>query len=191
MDSAQTGTQAEGQEDEAVIGSGNEQDAEEIDYSPDQIKEWSAYGELTELVSNGETFMLHPHAQPSGEGQGGLYLHDGKGEVVQAIKEIASKIGAAAVKGQMLDMMKIPAPAFVHYKGTQLTLIQNDFLRLDILKNASEATDPVERMKWIITFFVASNYIQSTLASCKVPLNPILGETLQRDMPTGERIYCE
>lgn len=111
--------------------------------------------------------------------------------MLKAIKEVAGKIGGAAAKGQMLDMLKIPTPAFIHYKGTHLTLIQNDFIRLDILKHAADATDPIERMKWVITFFIASNYIQSTIANCKVPLNPILGETLQRDMPTGERIFCE
>lgn len=100
-------------------------------------------------------------------------------------------MAAAAAKGQVADMFKIPTPAFVHYKGSHLTFIQNDLIRLDFMKKASEATDPVERMKWIVVFFVSGNFISSTLANCKVPLNPILGETLQRDMPTGERIFCE
>lgn len=91
----------------------------------------------------------------------------------------------------MGDIFKIPTPAYVHYKGTHLTFVQNDCLRLDFMKKAAEATDPVERMKWIVVFFISGNFISSTLANCKVPLNPILGETMQRDMPTGERIYCE
>ena len=58
--------------------------------------------------------------------------------MVKAIKDIASKIGAAAAKGQLLDMFKIPTPAFIHFKGSQFTLVQNDCLRLDILAKASE-----------------------------------------------------
>ena len=52
-------------------------------------------------------------------------------------------------------------------------------------------SDPLDRMKQVVKFFVASNFINQTLANCKVPLNPILGETLQREMATGERLYCE
>lgn len=111
--------------------------------------------------------------------------------MVKAITEIVGKVSGAALKGQVVDMFKIPAPAFVHYKGSHLTLCQNDFIRLDYMKKATEATDPIERMKWVMTFFISGNFIGSTLINCKVPLNPILGETLQRDMPTGERIYCE
>jgi len=52
-------------------------------------------------------------------------------------------------------------------------------------------SDPLDRMKQVVKYFVASNWVNQTLANCKVPLNPILGETLQREMVTGERLYCE
>ena len=55
---------------------------------------------------------------------------------------------------------------------------------------ASLITDPVERMKIIAKFFIASDHINKTYG-CRVPLNPILGETLQRESPTGERLYAE
>jgi len=45
-------------------------------------------------------------------------------------------------------------------------------------------------MKIIAKFFIASDHINKTYG-CRVPLNPILGETLQRESPTGERLYAE
>jgi len=38
---------------------------------------------------------------------------------------------------------------------------------------------------------VPSFFINPTLIQCRVPLNPILGETYQADMPTGEKLYVE
>ena len=38
-------------------------------------------------------------------------------------------------------------------------------------------TDPIERMKAIAVFFVAANNLNMTYGA-RVPLNPILGETL-------------
>ena len=46
-------------------------------------------------------------------------------------------------------------------------------------------------MKYIIAFYISSHYINPTLIQCRVPLNPILGETYQREMPTGEKFYAE
>ena len=107
-----------------------------------------------------------------------MLLYDEKGEIIKAIKHIASQISSAALKGQVLDMVKIPTPAYIHWKGSQLNLIQNDFICLQYLNKAAGLSDPLERIKLVVTFFVSGNYINQTLANCKVPLNPILGETL-------------
>ena len=45
-------------------------------------------------------------------------------------------------------------------------------------------------MKVIAIFFVGSNFINMSFGA-RVPLNPILGETLQRETPTGEKLYAE
>ena len=119
----------------------------EIDYRPDRIKELSTYGPLLELKSKDETFVLHPLAEPLNKGQGGMLLYDGKGEVIKAIKHIASTISSAAMKGQVMDMFKIPTPAYIHYKGTQLNLIQNDLICLSYLNKAVPMSDPLDRMK--------------------------------------------
>ena len=46
-------------------------------------------------------------------------------------------------------------------------------------------------MKHIVTFYVAAHFINPTLIQCRIPLNPIIGETYQREMPTGEKLYME
>lgn len=52
----------------------------------------------------------------------------------------------------------------------------------------TEATDPVERFKYVMTFAVAG--FHNTCAQLK-PFNPILGETHQASLPDGTQIYCE
>ena len=59
------------------------------------------------------------------------------------------------------------------------------------LKKAANIDDPVDRMKHIIKFFVAPNFINPTLCGCRSPTNPILGETYQREMEDGTKLYCE
>lgn len=46
-------------------------------------------------------------------------------------------------------------------------------------------------MKHVIKFYVAPNFINPTLTSCRVPMNPILGETYQREMEDGTKFYAE
>jgi hypothetical protein len=47
-----------------------------------------------------------------------------------------------------------------------------------MLSKAAKTSDPIERMKYILTSFIASHYINPTLATFRSPLFPILGETL-------------
>ena len=103
--------------------------------------------------------MLHPSAQSLTNGQGGIYLYDPKNEISQGLKKVAAEVGKAAMKGQVLDLFKIPTPAYMHWNGTQLNLIQNDFLCLDYISKASKAQDPVQRIKHVVTFFVANNFV--------------------------------
>ena len=72
-----------------------------------------------------------------------------------------------------------------------MALLKNDFSFCRELKKAANTSDPIERLKHIVTFYVSAHFINPTLIGARVPLNPILGETYQREMPTGERFYCE
>lgn len=53
---------------------------------------------------------------------------------------------------------------------------------------AASKTDPLERMKLVITASICSFYYTNTFLK---PLNPILGETLQAYYNDGTQIYCE
>lgn len=72
-----------------------------------------------------------------------------------------------------------------------MALLKNDFCFCRELKKAANASDPITRLKHIVTFYISAHFINPTLIGCRVPLNPLLGETYQREMPTGERFYCE
>ena len=61
---------------------------------------------------------------------------------------------------------------------SHLNLQQSDMTFCHYLMKAANESDPVERMKWIIAYYVAGHYINPTIMQSRVPLNPILGETL-------------
>ena len=46
-------------------------------------------------------------------------------------------------------------------------------------------------MKHLIKFLIAPNFINPTLCGARIPVNPILGETYQREMPDGTKLYME
>ena len=74
---------------------------------------------------------------------------------------------------------------------SQIGLMRNDMCYAQNLTKAAKTDDPVERMKIIVTNFIAAHHINPTLASFRSPLFPILGETLQHEFPTGEKIFME
>ena len=54
-----------------------------------------------------------------------------------------------------------------------------------LLNQAVDATDPVERLRWVSTWFTAG--LQHVFQSWKKPFNPILGETWQVGRRACER----
>ena len=119
-------------------------------------------------------------------------MKDEEGVVPAAIKEIAARVAKSVVKGQIADISKSPTPAYLHHCITQLGLIKNDLsYSRKWLKAAANEKDPVERMKKVIAFYMAPHTINPAMVACRIPLNPILGETLQRELPTGEKVYLE
>ena len=53
---------------------------------------------------------------------------------------------------------------------------------------AAETADPLERLKYVITFAISSYYM---CTSQDKPFNPLLGETHQGSFSDGTRYYCE
>ena len=56
------------------------------------------------------------------------------------------------------------------------------------LKRAALETNPLERMKHVITFVISGMH---QVASQRKPFNPIIGETFEGVWPDGSRIYVE
>eukprot|EP00347_Sterkiella_histriomuscorum_P017855 403347716 len=123
---------------------------------------------------------------------GGLILLDEGNIIPQAFKEILSKLGKKMMKGEFQDMMKTPAPAYMHYPRTYLEGSAVDLsLAPKYFKQASESIGALERLKWVVATYIGGHHINVSQMQCRAPLNPILGETIQRVLPTGEKYYAE
>jgi len=59
---------------------------------------------------------------------------------------------------------------------------------LRFLTKAAQATNPVERFKFCITFILAGMHLTP---SYRKPFNPILGETYQASFIDGTQVFCE
>ena len=88
-------------------------------------------------------------------------------------------------------MFKVPTPAQIHSHMSHLQLAANDMSYANLLTKAANESDPLERLKKIAIFGIAAHTLNPSIVQMKVPLNPILGETLQRELETGERFYAE
>ena len=58
-----------------------------------------------------------------------------------------------------------------------------------LLQKAADAEDPVERLRWVATWFTAG--LQHVFQSWKKPFNPLLGETWQAVQAGGSQIALE
>ena len=111
--------------------------------------------------------------------------------MARTVKDVAKKIANNALKGEIKEMINIPTPAYVHQAYSHLDLQATDLRHVHHLTDAIQIKDPLERLKKITTFYVSVQHLAPTQASMKAPLNPILGETLHREMETGEILYME
>jgi hypothetical protein len=79
----------------------------------------------------------------------------------------------------------------MHHYYSFLAILKNDMTFCRTIKEAAHTIDPLARMKTIVKYYVQTQFINPTLCQCRVPLTPIIGETYQREMPTGEKLYVE
>jgi hypothetical protein len=80
----------------------------------------------------------------------------------------------------------------MHYPRTYLesACIDASFCSRYLTKAAAN-DDPVERLKLIVSMYVGGQHINAAEIQCRAPLNPILGETIQRVLPDGTYFYGE
>eukprot|EP01017_Pseudomicrothorax_dubius_P010057 TRINITY_DN1353_c0_g2_i6.p1 TRINITY_DN1353_c0_g2~~TRINITY_DN1353_c0_g2_i6.p1 ORF type:complete len:330 (-),score=24.72 TRINITY_DN1353_c0_g2_i6:99-1088(-) len=101
-------------------------------------------------------------------------------------------MGRKIMEGTVLDAMKISRPAKITNYISYLESISNDLIFCSPYLNAAAKTsDPVERLKYVVSFVIGS--LHKTIIHCmaKAPANPILGETFQAHKADGTSLYME
>ena len=75
-----------------------------------------------------------------------------------------SKMAALAVQGKVGDMFSISTPAQIHHHLSHLNLAANDSTYANFLTQANnDTTDPVDKMKLVAAFMIASHYVNPTM----------------------------
>ena len=124
--------------------------------------------------------------------KGGLAVRDDGGVVPSAVKELMARVTAKIMTADFSDILRTPAPAYVHVERTYVEGAAADLLWCSkYLTKAAKTSDPIERLKLVITSYLAGNHISPSDTQCRAPLNPILGETVQRVLPDGSKFYGE
>lgn len=88
------------------------------------------------------------------------------------------------------DLLKITLPTFILEKKLMLERITNFFELPDLLLDANDEKDEVQRFVKILKWYLASWHIAPK--AVKKPLNPVLGEVFTcywDDLPKGEHAY--
>eukprot|EP01087_Luapelamoeba_hula_P013720 TRINITY_DN3940_c0_g1_i1.p1 TRINITY_DN3940_c0_g1~~TRINITY_DN3940_c0_g1_i1.p1 ORF type:complete len:369 (-),score=56.19 TRINITY_DN3940_c0_g1_i1:641-1747(-) len=101
--------------------------------------------------------------------------------------DIIKQAGSLLWEGK--DLVSVSMPVYIFEPRSFIERLADGFsFAPKFLQKAAEQTDPVERMKWVITFYLAGIHLTATQ---KKPFNPILGETYQGQFPDGTAVYCE
>lgn len=125
-------------------------------------------------MAEGSEFKLHPLADE----KSGACLYDHEGIMMDAIKQMMSKMAGLLKAGKIADMFSQATPAAVHSHMSHLTMACNDMSAANCLTKAAAEEDPIAKMKLVAQFFMSAHHLNPSLVQCKVPLNPILGETM-------------
>lgn len=108
---------------------------------------------------------------------------DQRGVVWDLIKQLGQTIT------QGVSLTRIAIPIYIAEPRSYLEMVADGWCYAPIfLKQAAVETNPVERMKMVVTFAIAG---LSNTCTSKKPLNPILGETFEATFDDGTQIFCE
>ena len=151
-----------------------------------RLRHVSDYGEFVEPEGYG--FKAHPFCDATG----GMILKDEDGIVAGVFKDILIKVAKTLAQGKIADLTHHSAPSWSHCKVTYMGLKMSDLQNVRYIKQAAQVeNDPVKRLKLVITGLFSTLYIPFTLTQARIPMIAIVGETLQRELETGERLYVE
>lgn len=95
--------------------------------------------------------------------KGGLAILDEGGIIPGAIKDTFSKIASKIVKGDFGEVLKTPAPAYMHVERTYVEGAAADLVWSSKFLTAAAGTeDPIERLKLVTCSYLAGNHISPT-----------------------------
>jgi hypothetical protein len=121
--------------------------------------------------------------------KGGMSCSDQ--EIVRRQREVAGEIvrqiGKNVIAGRDLLTVTFPVRSSAPISMIEYTSRQNAYGPI-FMNRASATSDPVERMRLIMTWNIAC---QHTMSGFLKPFNPVLGETYQGCLSDGTKIYAE
>ena len=106
----------------------------------------------TERAPHGRHHLANP--------KGGMLLQDEDNVVPRAFKDFMSKVAKKILKADLSDILKTPAPAYVHHPRTYLEGACYDLsFAAKFLTQAALEENPMERLRLIMTFYLAGQHI--------------------------------
>mmetsp|Transcript_8952 Transcript_8952/g.16125 ORF Transcript_8952/g.16125 Transcript_8952/m.16125 type:complete len:388 (-) Transcript_8952:2916-4079(-) len=132
------------------------------------------------------TAKRHPNALSVGGGFG-----SGDDAALQEQRllavEVVKQVGMNVLRGKDLLYVTFPIKTAEPRTALQKFALSCAYAP-DLLSAAAKSTDPLQRFKYVIAFYVGGMH---TTSGIKKPLNPILGETLVASLDENTTLYME
>ncbi|PNH04784.1 Oxysterol-binding protein 9, partial [Tetrabaena socialis] len=106
----------------------------------------------------------------------------------EAIMQWVRSMGKRLLTGN-INLINTPFPVTIFEPRSYLEKLGDVWVYPRYLAAAAAATDPVERMKLVTTWFVAG--LHHAFTNWRKPFNPILGETWQATLSDGTSMFME
>lgn len=154
--------------------------------SSSTAQEEAVVDEEGNLYYDAQEACLHPDASPDG----GILCTDT--EVMDrqrsAVIDIMKSLGRKLLSGKF-DLLNISLPVKIFEPRSYLQKLCDPLVFPYMMEKAAAAKEPEERLKWVVTFFIAG-YHRAFLTWSK-PFNPILGETWHARLSDGTQAFME
>ena len=100
--------------------------------------------------------------------------------IMKAFIPIIKQLSVKLLSGDVKNIMEVDKPAIISTEYSFQEVIAFDNFNTSFLEKAAKVKDDVIlRMKYFIAFLISSKHIASTKIFTRVPIDPLIGETLQ------------
>lgn len=146
----------------------------------------SVFVEPTPQTDPGDKDILHPEAHP----EGGLACTNKRlmEQQREALLEWVGTMSRQLLTGN-LNLINTPFPVKIFEPRSYLEKLADVWVYPKYLSDAARTRDPLERMKLVVTWFIAG--LHHGFERWKKPFNPILGETWQAKLSDGTTMFME